>query len=262
VAGAESSDCYIRVTDTSDGSLTDISNAAFTIVACSPAPDPPTVPTGEPGYDKVRYISFVPSTPGLQTAIRVTLTTMPPPYAGFSGQQMWVGEVLEKCENGGVGDPPCPPVPLIPDSYQTANLQCTPNCMDYGAVGALHVTDDEIIPNAVYDIQMIDCSSDFGNEANYSDPLTIGTSIWGDLVGDCAVIPCTPPDGIVNVTTDVTAILDKFKNLPGAVMKSRADIDPNLPDWLVNITDVTVCLDAFLGSAYPPPGWAGPGGCP
>jgi hypothetical protein len=109
---------------------------------------------------------------------------------------------------------------------------------------------------------MIDCASDFGNESNYSDPLTVHTSVWGDLVGNCTVIPCTPPDGVVNVTTDVTAVLDKFKNLPGAVMKARADLDPNLPEWLVNITDVTVCLDAFLGLTYPPTGWAGPGGCP
>ena len=60
----------------------------------------------------------------------------------------------------------------------------------------------------------------------------------------------------------MTAVLDKFKNLTNAVMKARADLDPNLPEWLVNITDVTACLDAFLGVTYPPAGWAGPGGCP
>jgi hypothetical protein len=60
----------------------------------------------------------------------------------------------------------------------------------------------------------------------------------------------------------VTSVLDKFKNLPGSVLKARADLEPNVRDWLVNITDVTVCLDAFLGATFPPSGWAGPGGCP
>jgi hypothetical protein len=238
------------------------SDMAFVITSSGcPASDPPTVPVGEPGYNKVRYISFEPANPGVQTALRVTLTTMPPPYAGFSGQQMWVGEAVTKCENGGVSDPPCPAVPPLPRDFESANLQCAPNCMDYGSVGVLHVTDDEIIPGAVYDVQAINCDCDFGVEANYSAPLAISTTRWGDLVGNCTVIPCTPPDGVVNITTDVTAVLDKFKNLPGAVMKSRADLDPNLPEWLVNITDVTVCLDAFLGGTYPPAGWTGPGGC-
>ena len=62
--------------------------------------------------------------------------------------------------------------------------------------------------------------------------------------------------------------MDKFRNLVGAVLKSRADIEPNLPDWLVNISDVTYVLDAFRGFAYPAaqtppaPGWPGPDGCP
>jgi hypothetical protein len=237
------------------------SEMAFRVTS-SPAPDAPDPPPGEPGYDKVRYLSFVPSSPGVQTAIRVTFAAMPPPYAGFAGEQMWVGPVQARCENGGVSEPPCPAVPPLPSSFQSANLECAPHCSDYGSVGALHVTDDEIIPNAVYEVQIIDCASDFGNELAYSDPLTIDTSRWGDLVGNCTVLPCTAPDGVVNVTTDVTAVLDKFKNLPGAVMKSRADLDPNVPEWLVNITDVTAGLDAFLGFTYPPTGWPGPGGCP
>ena len=225
-------------------------------------PPIPASLAGEPGYGKVRSISFDPDAPGVQTALRVTLNTMPPPFEGFSGQHRWVGEVSETCENGGVVNPPCPSVPLLPDSFQTASLVCDPYCMDFGSLGAIHVTGDEIIPNAAYYVQMIGCGSDFGDEANYSYPRAIYTSNWGDTVADCTVSPCGPPDGIVNIPTDVTAVLDKFKNLPNAVMKSRADIDPNLPDWLVNITDVTFCLEAFLGFTYPPSGWAGPGGCP
>ena len=87
----------------------------------------------------------------------------------------------------------------------------------------------------------------------------IGTSTWGDLVSDCTTCPCGPPDNSVNVTTDVTAALDKFKGLDCAVSKPRADIEPDRPDWLVTINDVTHCLDAFKGFPYP---FDGPGGCP
>jgi hypothetical protein len=225
---------------------------------------PPDPPPGEPGYDKIRYISFVPGSPGVQTALRVTLTTMPPPFSGFSGQKMWVGAPATKCENAGIIDPPCPPVPGLPPDFQSARLQCTPVCMDWSTVGALHVGDDEIVPLGVYDVQAINCAADFGNEANYSAPLTINTSKWGDLISDCTVIPCGPPDGIVNVTTDVTAVLDKYKNLPNAVLKVRADLEgspagqPATPDQAINISDVTFCLNAFLGETYPPPGFPPP----
>ncbi|UCC32531.1 MAG: hypothetical protein JSU86_09655 [Phycisphaerales bacterium] len=220
---------------------------------------------GEGGYNKVGYISMDPGDPARQTALRVTLTSLPAPFDDLNGTRMWVGEPQEISENAGKTDHQ----PGWPD-FMSANLQCEPYCMDFGELDVLHVTAAEIIPNAVYDVQAIDCQSDFDNESAYSEPLTISTSRWGDLVGTCAVIPCSPPDGVVGVPTDVTACLDKFKNLPNAVLKSRADIEPNVRDWLVNISDVTLVLDAFRGCPYPampdppaycPGGWPGPMGC-
>ena len=214
-------------------------------------------------FEKNRYLSFSSANSGRRTAVRVTLTDLPTPFDALDDQIMWVSEPREISENAGKVNHE----PGWPDSM-SANLQCTPYCMDWADVGLLHVTDDEIVPGAVYDVQAIDCACDFGNDADYSAPLTITTSKWGDLVGTCAVIPCTPPDGVVNMGTDVTACVDKFRNLEGAVLKSRADIEPNFPDWLVNIADVTYVLDAFRGFAYPaaqtPPasGWPGPDGCP
>ena len=247
------------------------SDLAFRItsVLCPPS-DPPLVPAGEAGYEKVRYISMEPVNPGRLTALRVTMTTIPPPYAGFSGTRCWVGEPATYCENAGVVSPPCPTV--IPNTdFVGADLGGAPHCMDWSTVGVLHVSDDDIVPNAVYDVQAIDCNCDFGNEANYSAALTITTSIWGDAVRNCAVYPCGPPDGTVGIPTDVTAILDKFKNLGPplwpvpAVLKSRADLDYNIPNRRVDISDVTFCLDAFRGFTYPPLGpalWPGPDGCP
>jgi hypothetical protein len=52
-------------------------------------------------------------------------------------------------------------------------------------------------------------------------------------------------------------VLDKFRNLvpPSlpcpAIIKARADVEPQTPDQLINITDVTLVLDAFRGFPYP-----------
>ncbi len=224
---------------------------------------PPSTPAGEAGYEKIRYISMVPGNAGYQTALRVTLTTLPAPFDGFNDTSCWVGEPQQVSENSGK----IAHEPGWPD-FMSAHLQGSPLCMDWSTVEVLHVTDDEIIPSAVYDVQAIECQCDFENEDHYSAPLTITTSKWGDSVGTCAVIPCSPPEGVVNMATDVTACFDKFRNLVGAVLKSRADIEPNLPDGLVNISDCTFELDAFRGFAYPPAqtppatGWPGPDGCP
>ncbi|UCC29379.1 MAG: hypothetical protein JSU86_14400 [Phycisphaerales bacterium] len=217
-----------------------------------PPAAPPVEPGGEAGYQKVRYISFVPQNPGRVTALRVTLTSLPAPFDGLNGTKMWVGEPATYCENSGKITPPCPTAhPTI--EFVGADLQCTPHCMDWSMVEVVHVSDDEIIPGAVYDVQAIDCDYDFENEAYYSAPLAITTSIWGDLVGTCAVRPCTAPNGVVGIPTDVTACLDKFKNLEGVVMKSRADVDWEVPNRRVDISDVTFVLDAFRGFPYPFP---------
>jgi len=229
-----------------------------------PPTDPPQAES--PAFDKVRYISMVPGNPGRLTALRVHLKTFPPPFGGFNGTKCWVGQPQQVSENAGK----IAHEPGWPD-FMSANLQGSPHCMDWSTVGTLHVTDDDIVPAAqppggvfipaIYEVQAIGCECEYDNEANYSAPFTMTTSIWGDLVGTCAVIPCSPPEGVVNMATDVTACLDKFRNLEGAVLKSRADIEPNLPDGLVNISDVTYVLDAFRGFPYP---FEGPnsGRCP
>ncbi|UCC30253.1 MAG: hypothetical protein JSU86_18895, partial [Phycisphaerales bacterium] len=88
-------------------------------------------------------------------------------------------------------------------------------------------------------------------------------SRWGDVVRSCATWPCTPPDGVVGIPTDVTALLDKFKNLGPptfnpALRKARADLDWETPNKRIDISDVTFCLDAFRGVLYPPPAFAAP----
>ncbi len=65
-------------------------------------------------------------------------------------------------------------------------------------------------------------------------------------MNDCTSTPCGPPDG----TVGVVAILDKFRNLTGAPLKARTDLEPNLSDLKISITDVTYVVGAFTGEGY------------
>ena len=168
---------------------------------------------------------------------------------------MWAGEPRTVCENAGQATPPvggCGPAPGLPSpTFWAAPLQCDPYFTDWSVYGTVHICDEGIVPGGLYEIQVIDASCEPSEKAGYSEPLAVKTSKWGDLIKDCTTTPCGPPDGIVNITTDVTAVLDKFKNLPGAPAKSRGDLEPSEPDLRINITDVTACLNAFKGFSYP-----------
>ena len=246
---------------------------------------------GNPISGKNRYISFTPSEEageaGRRQAIRVKLENLAEPFAGFNGEVMWVGEPIAYCENAGKvqGTPqdPCPDAQPS-NEFFGAELQCEPHFRDWHGVcscgwcrggfeegkacsddsecatSTIHVYHELIIPGSIYRIDVIDQRClDLGNEPSYSDPdLEATTSIWGDVIRNCLTNPCGAPDGTVGIPTDVTAVLDKFKNLvpPSvpyvAITKARADLDVATPNRRVDISDVTCCLDAFRGVTYPP----------
>jgi hypothetical protein len=122
---------------------------------------------------------------------------------------------------------------------------------DADCVELIHVYHEGIVPTGVYEIQAVDQTCPVGEEASYSPPLTIPISIWGDVVEDCLGDSCGPPAGVVNITTDVTAVLDKFRNWPPSRIKPRCDVHPGRLDHVITITDVSLVLDAFLGFEYP-----------
>ena len=67
----------------------------------------------------------------------------------------------------------------------------------------------------------------------------------------CSVAGCTVPDGGLADMTDILAILDKFSGVAGAIRKARADLEPSLLDFKINVTDVLQASRAFSGLAYP-----------
>ena len=226
-------------------------------------PELPTVDTHAVARNN-RYLSIVPQNAGQMTALHVTLTVSNPFQAAAPGS-WWVGPPSTFCENSGQTTPPpggCGSAPGLPSlTSEGAQLQCTPHCMDWGSIGqVLHISDSHIVPSSVYEVRAIDCTCDTTDLANLSPPKTISTSpVWGDLVQDCTACPCLPPEGSVDITTDVAATLNKFQNLSCAPITARADVEPMIPDQEINISDVTFVLNAFAGFRYP---FGAPVGCP
>ena len=212
----------------------------------------------------------MPGNAGVQTALRVTLADLPEPFEeDYEGSTMWVGapcDVSEKAATSGSSPP----------DFVAATLTCDRVYLDWSTVGRVHVYGNAIVPGAAYEIQVIRENCDPAWENNYSEALSIATSVWGDVVGeyftdpaDCMVMPSgyvdcwSPPNGAVNFD-DISALVDKFNNLGGAPSKSRADIagpaeQDGTPDRLVNFVDISYCVDAFRGLPYLFPG---PTGCP
>ncbi|UCC31902.1 MAG: hypothetical protein JSU86_06415, partial [Phycisphaerales bacterium] len=230
---------------------------AITGPSCTPSATPEHDTLALPGESvnqKVRYLSFkiAAADAGATQAVRVHMVNLPAPYDTWNGTKMFVGPPQTFCENAGVVSPPCPTVQPLSE-FNASTLQCAAEVRDWSAEGVITVYHEGIIPDGVYEVQVARDDGDLNVDDSYSDPLVITMSTWADVVRSCAGWPCTPPDGTTGIPTDVTAVLDKFKNLgpPSipceAVMKVRADVDPNFPDWLVNISDVTFVLDAFRG---------------
>ncbi len=228
---------------------------AFTLGTFCPAVSPPAFEDEPVVIPKNRYISFVPGNPGQETALRVTLLDSPD-FPAAEGYQWWVGSVRDISEASNTGGPEPPPV------FKAANLQCTPLCWDWSTVGLLSVVDDDIVPGATYEVQAINCWCDPSSESSYSEPLTIATSNWGDVVGNNfnSVLPgrWDPPQGVVDFN-DISSLVDKFKNVPEASRKVRMDVAGNLPDAVIDFVDISWVVEAFRSEPYP---FAGPQECP
>jgi hypothetical protein len=132
------------------------------------------------------------------------------------------------------------------------------------------VYDGGIVPGGTYNVRVIDDTCDCMDAAAYSGALTIQMSAVGDVVGDCSVTPCTAPQGVVDFV-DISAVVDKFRNLPTAPRKSRADIINSDtfqadPDRKVDFVDISCVVDAFRNTPCalvgPPTTDPCPGLCP
>ena len=87
-------------------------------------------------------------------------------------------------------------------------------------------------------------------------------STVGDCCGGFTGTEYPPADASVDVTSDILAMINKFSNLPVAPAKSRVDVEPRIPDFQINISDVVFGLEGFSGLPYPPAAFGAPSARP
>jgi len=138
-------------------------------------------------------------------------------------------------------------------TYRAARLQCTPFYFDWiteTASGPIVVVGAEIAPSSEYSVQTYGASCK-GAEAgctNVSTAVTMYTRRSGDA-GPNFNPPATTtqPDAL-----DIAQVVNKLKNLPGALVKAIAQLQPNLPELNadVNALDIVAVVDAVKQRAY------------
>lgn len=246
-----------------DGSVVECANGcqgsgSFTIscagvdcpIASSPQGDPTTPDQGN--GTKNRYLSLQAGDTGQQQAVRVLVTSMPAGFEYAEGRAMWVQEPFAVTEASGSNGPTPPP------TFWAATLGCAPFYTDWSIYGIVDAYDGALIPGGVYDIQVIDADCSAGDEGAYSAPMSFALSPVGDIVRDCSAPPCSPPNGVVDFV-DILGVVEKFRNLPPAPRKARADVinsdvSQPVPDRKVDFVDISYVVEAFRNSAPDPVG--------
>jgi len=235
------------------------------LVECQCIPVPP-VPTGDPtGVLKNRYLTAVfagnpnagRGTP--MSAVRVKMVSLmhpdppnlpqfpAPDFTAYEGEVRWVGPTSLYTETE---------APF--SQFQGAGLQCDPFFQDWSGLGTVQIFAADVVPSSSFDIQTVDISCpDLTDEGCYSAPLSVGTGRFGD-VSTAFQLPSPSPLTQPNIS-DIAAVVDKFRGLPGAILVARGDLNPSIPNQRVNITDVANVVDSFKSFAYP---YGGPCTCP
>lgn len=199
-------------------------------------PDECELSSADP-VEKNRYLSYFPGTPGCSVGIHITLVDLPL-FSAHNDKVRWAGP------------PVTSPDVQAGETFQTAQLQCSPNFQTWPASGEpIHLYGAEVVPFSVYDVRLApDGCVDI---ACMSPPIRFFTALWGDV---------TTPVGPTNFQ-DVSALVAAFQQNPNAIRKSSAQLQANVvnPANPIGFQEVSRAVQAFQGNPYP---FAGPVFCP
>jgi len=143
--------------------------------------------------------------------------------------------------------------------YKAARLQCTPYYWDWKPEGLITVVGADIAPSSEYSVQVYGASC-MGAEAGctaVSPAVTMFTRRSGDVE-----VPFNPPSVSSQPdVTDIAQLVNKFKNLSGAMVKSISQLQPNLPELNadINALDIVAVVDSVKGLKW---AFSGPCACP
>ncbi|MBU0716748.1 MAG: hypothetical protein KJ749_00735 [Planctomycetes bacterium] len=190
-----------------------------------------TYPNNQP---KNRYVSFDANNPqpvALQVAMTASLYF--PDATGLLG---WVGEP----DGNGVS--------RVVDSAYFSDSWPT----------VVQVADCEIVPAATYEFRAT------VDEIDFSGPLAVKTTPqpepmwWADCAGALEGGVWAGPNGVVNFD-DVSAAVQYFTSVATAPHLTWVDVEPEVPNAVLNFADIQQVVYAFQGSLYP---FSDPALCP
>jgi hypothetical protein len=144
-------------------------------------------------------------------------------------------------------------------TYRASRLQCTPFYYDWKPEVLITVFGAEITPSSEYSVQVYakDCDGSEDTCDCVSASVTMYTRRYGDT-GPNFTPPSTStqPDAL-----DIAAVVNKIKDLSGALGKAITQTQPNLPELNTNVSalDIAVVVDAVRQVKY---GSSGPCVCP
>ncbi|MBI4719315.1 MAG: hypothetical protein HY763_16080 [Planctomycetes bacterium] len=205
---------------------------AFTITTRAPNPPLPAPPPHD--VKKNRYISFDPNNAAVPVAIRLDCDVCP-------SQGLWVDTPVL--------------MSYYSDSSYVSRVVNAPVFRTWPE-SVVQVADAEIGPGADYTLRAT------VDGVNMTLPLLVQTvaaptpHYWGDVVGryDYLLGAWSPPQGVMDFM-DIVALIHKFQNRPTAVHTTRADLDPDVPQFMINVADIARAVQTFVGFHYPPLPW-------
>ena len=297
--------CDIEELASSDCNLNGVPDSCDVLATTSPdcnennVPDEceliaPAIPLAPDDIQKNRFVAFAPANPAC-VAFRVELLDLACSSAGQkcsgdadckicdAGAEEGEGCAIdadcpggscvisgETCDEqslpvqlGWVDDPFVPDSELIPaETFGAIVVQAMPPPRMWPEA-VVHVGDCEVAPFRIYAI------SATGDGISFSPRLVLGTTrspqgkFWADLVGSFDGFDWSPPNGLLGVD-DVSAMI-KFITLKPAPHITVVDLSGQVPNWLINATDLQIVIGAFKGDPYPPvafPNKGSPADCP
>jgi hypothetical protein len=133
-------------------------------------------------------------------------------------------------------------------TFTAAGIQCDIYVHDWSSEGIISAYGAEFMPSSTYEVEraLASCFEFETNEECWSTPLTITTGKFADIVEPFHPVEQQPD------FRDIAAGIAKFLGEPIAPLKSVAQLQPNVvfPDRPVDFRDISVIVQAFLGSSY------------
>lgn len=207
---------------------------SFTYEAAPPDPPLPVFPDDHTN----RYLRFiVPDSGGAEAFVRVT----PIAIDGLVGPlpaALYVGEPVDAPDENSA-------LPGL--TFKAAPLSCEPFAADWSAYGAVAVYGTEIVPGSTYEIALADANCPATvDESCWSDPLTITTTVFGDVAAPFAGTGTQPDFG------DIQSLVGKFLSSEDSPFKAACQLQPSVvnPQAPLDFRDIDAGVSAFLGTSF------------